>query len=225
MPIPSDGRIRGRCFRAMQRQLRWRLDQDQLRDVSLIARAACCVALLAGPALGLDIVIHAGRRLARNAEALAAVDRAAQQWEQQLSDPVQVRIDVDLAPLSPDTLAETSSMTVTRSYDSVVSAMRADALDESDDALVSLLPSYRQFDAQVPARFPVSSRLQLTRANAKALGLTGLGSSLDTDATITFSADAGFDYDNSDGVSRRHGFRDDRHPRNRARLGFQQRRG
>ena len=82
----------------------------------------------------------------------------------------------------------------------MVSALKSDAADESDDQAASLLPSFSQFDAEVPYRFRLSSRVQLTSANAKSLGL--IGTSFLADATVNFSLDCRFDFDNSDGVRR-----------------------
>lgn len=164
------------------------------------ALVTCLFLLAISPAGALEITIVPGESLAGNTDALAAFERAAQQWESRLEDAVDVRIEADLTELSSGVIGETSSRIVTRRYTSVVSALKSDAADENDDRAVSLLPSFSQFDVEVPSRFGLSNRLQLTSANAKSLGL--IGTSFLADATVNFSIDSRFDFDNSDGVRR-----------------------
>ena len=144
-----------------------------------------------------DIVINAGSTLSANAAALAAFNRAAAQWESFISDPIQVTISADLAPLAPNVLGSAGSVIITRHYSIVRDAMVFDASDEADDAVVAALPTSPNFilpDDGIP-----TTDLRMTRANMKALGL--LASDTATDATITLSSTFSFDFDNSDGVS------------------------
>jgi hypothetical protein len=146
-----------------------------------------------------DIVINAGSTLSGNAPALAAFNRAAAQWESFISDPIQVTISADLAPLAPNVLGSASSMIITRNYTTVRDAMVFDASDEADDAVVAALPTVNNFSATLPDGRALNGEMRFTRANMKALGL--LASDAFNDASLTFSSNFNFDFDNSDGVS------------------------
>ena len=175
------------------------LDRLRLRGLLVLG-----LLLLPGwRARALEITIVPRQTLAENAEALAAMERAAQQWEELLQDPIQIRINADLAELSSGVIAEASSATRTFQYDTAIRAMQSDASDELDDQLVQLLPSSRALDVDLPEPFDLSSRIRMTSANAKALGLSGFGFSRLADGTINFNLEMDFDFDNSDGVGRR----------------------
>ena len=58
---------------------------------------------------GFDIVLVAGPGLSANASALAAFERAAQQWEAFITDSITVTIEADLANLGdPSTIGSTN---------------------------------------------------------------------------------------------------------------------
>ena len=157
---------------------------------------------------GLTIVINAGATLAANTDALAAFQRAADQWASRLADPITVTIDADLADLgSGSIIGQASSVSLWTDYSSIRNAMVADSAVESDDGIVASLPTAAQFSATVPTAFvtagvDVGVNMSATKANLKALGFTGLdGSYGATDATIEFNTNFAFDYDNTDGVT------------------------
>ncbi len=148
-----------------------------------------------------NIIINAGSGLAGNAAALAAFNRAAQQWESFISDPITITIDADLGSLGPGIIGSANSVALQGSYTLVRNALVADAADEADDGVVAFLPTAAQFTATIPLGSTLSGNVTLTKANAKALGFTGLDSMFGvSDGTITFSDAFAFDYDNSDGV-------------------------
>ncbi len=179
-------------------------------------------ALVAMPeARALNIVINAGPGLQSNAAALSAFQRAAQQWMNRLTDPVTVTIDADLAALGPGIIGSTSSVTLQGSgptpYADVRDLLAADGASQSllhpDNAVVAHVPTFAQISAniQLPAGRTVANNMFVTKANLKAMvaddgGLSGLTvGDVDTffgvsDATITFSSNFSFDYDNSNGV-------------------------
>ncbi|MCK4850453.1 MAG: NF038122 family metalloprotease [Phycisphaerae bacterium] len=145
--------------------------------------------------------INPGATLAGNAPALAAFNRAAQQWENWIADPITVNIDADMAPLGPGILGSASSVLLSGTYTLIRDAVVADAAGEADDGIAAFIPTAAQFSAFVPSGFSLSG-MSATKANLKALGFTGLDAQFGaTDATITFSSNFAFDFDNSDGVT------------------------
>jgi hypothetical protein len=152
---------------------------------------------------GFNLVISPGPTLAGNAPALAAFNRAAAQWATRISNPITVTINADLAPLGAGIIGSTGSVVLQGSYTTVRNAMVASSLTESDDVIVAFLPTSAQFTAALPAGKSLDGNILLSKANAKALGFTGLDSTPFTpsDASMTFSTNFNFDYDNSNGVT------------------------
>jgi len=139
------------------------------------------------------------------ADALAAFNRAAAAWESYISDPITININADLASLPSGVLGSTSSVLLQEGYTDMRDAMVADAADEPDDTVVSHLPTLSQFSALLPSvtegTFELDGNIVATKANFKALGYTGLDEAFGTaDASITFSTNFNFDFDNSNGV-------------------------
>jgi hypothetical protein len=151
-----------------------------------------------------DIQIVPGATLAGNAPALAAFNRAAQKWENFISDPITIVIDADVAPLGAGILGSTGSELLSASYNTIRNAMVADAADEGgDDAIVGSLPTAANYSVTLPSGFGLDGNVFATKANLKALGFTGLDAIVGTafDMHITFSTNFNFDYDNSDGIT------------------------
>lgn len=149
---------------------------------------------------GFNIVISPGAALSANLPALNAFNRAANDWAQFIADPVTVTINADLAPLGANILGQTSSVVLVGSYSTLRNQMVADAANEPDDGIVSSLPASMSFT--LPTGFAVNGNVQVTKANAKALGFTGLDAQFGTaDANMTFSSNFSFDFDRSDGIS------------------------
>ena len=114
-----------------------------------------------------------------------------------------VNIDANLLSLGPGILGSAGSVQLqTSSFSSGRTLLVNDAADEgADDAIVSALPTANNFTAFLPNGFTLQDALAGTKANFKALGVTGLDQQFGaTDAEINFSTDFAFDYDNSDGV-------------------------
>lgn len=156
-----------------------------------------------GPrAAGFNVNIVAGPTLAGNAAALAAFERAADQWEAVFSDPITVNINADLANLGDEgIIGQASSVALVDTHDIVADAMRADALDEADDGIVASLPTSGVANWLLPAGFSVSGNIVANKSVFKALGFADLDTDFGSnDATITFNSQFTFDYDNSDGV-------------------------
>lgn len=148
---------------------------------------------------GFNIVIVPGPGLSGNAAALAAFNRAAAAWAARISDPITVTINADLAPLGAGIIGSTSSVTLQAGYSTVRNAVVADA--DANDGILSAMPTAAQFSATVPSGSSLNGNLLLTKANAKALGFTGLdGTFGNSDASMTFSSTFAFDFDHSNGV-------------------------
>lgn len=146
------------------------------------------------------LAIVPGPTLTANVPALGAFNRAANQWSNLIADPISISIDADMASLGSDILGQTSSVVLSGSYATLRDAMVADAADEPDDGIVASLPTVGSF--ALPIGFGLDGNVQVTKANAKALGFTGLDAAFGTsDAKMTFSSDFNFDFDRSDGIT------------------------
>ena len=148
------------------------------------------------------IVINAGPGLAANAPALAAWNRAADQWESFLLDPITVTVDANLEDMgSPSIIGGTTSVFLGTGYTFIRNAIVADAADEADDAIVGFLPTAAQIAIATPVAAPWDGTIFGTKANLKAMGLLGLDAAFGvSDGEITFNNTFAFDYDNSNGV-------------------------
>jgi hypothetical protein len=169
-------------------------------------RCACLllIASLLAPSItsgDLIINIQPGANLAANAAALAAFNRAGNQWEALFSDNVTVNINAEIANLgSPTIIGQASSVVLAASYATIRNAMVADALNEPSDSIVAFLPTTASFI--LPAGFSLDGNVSASKANLKALGFTGLdGLFGSSDGQITFNSNFSFDFDNSNGVT------------------------
>ncbi len=148
-----------------------------------------------------DIILNPNATLAGNASALAAFERAAASWEGLISDPITVNIDVGLQSLDPGVLASAGSVLLSAGYDVIRNQMVVDASFDGDDAIVAALPTFAESSFSTPTGFVASGNLTANKASLKAMGFSGLDSTFGAnDATINFSTNFSFDYDNSDGV-------------------------
>jgi hypothetical protein len=149
-----------------------------------------------------SVVINPGPALSANAAALAAFNRAATRWDNFIADPIVVTIDADLAALGPSILGAAGAVTLIGPYTLVRDALVQDALDEPDDLVATQLPTAANANFFLPTGFDLDGNLQLTKANAKALGFAGLDASFGaSDGEITFSSQFPFDFDSTNGVT------------------------
>jgi len=144
-------------------------------------------------ALTIDVATGAGVTQA----IASAVTLGARQWERVLSDPIAVEIEVSMASFDdPAVLATTSAVFLEADYSTIRQAM----LVESPE-LLPLLPA-EPVAATLPPGFALSSSVEATKANLKALGLVGLDADFGTsDASILLSDSAAFDFDPRDGIT------------------------
>ena len=169
---------------------------------SVFARLGLVVGLAAAasPVQAVNIVINSGATLAANTAALAAFNRAAVTWENFLMDPITVTIDADLDSLGSGILGQASSTLLSGGFTGLRNAMVIDNNGGALQALTDALPTSP--NAFVPAGKTLTGNLAASKANLKALGITGLDATFGaTDAIITFSSNFNFDYDNSNGVT------------------------
>jgi hypothetical protein len=191
-------------------------DVTHLETVELPAAALRAPAGgIQGPLAPFSIVIRPipevdGGTLVSHALALAAFERAADQWEALFNDVgVTVTIDADLEDLGEDNshvLGSTLPRVFTLPHDGLRQALIIDGASEGDDLILNSLPFSVQFRADLPdatsgVLFSLSGRLGATKPNLKAIGVTGLDDKFgDTDGTIKFNTRFPFDYDNRNGV-------------------------
>ncbi|HEX8524795.1 MAG TPA: NF038122 family metalloprotease [Tepidisphaeraceae bacterium] len=164
------------------------------------------IALLSSRALAIgsfDIHLNAGNTLQQHPDALAAFERAAQQWEERISSPIRININADMATSNSNVIGSTSygSENLNLDYTLVRNAMAARASRPGDGILASL-PTSAQVTANVPSTGTFdNTTIGLTRANQKALGLVA-NPLADTiiDGAITFNLNFSFDYDRGDSI-------------------------
>ena len=149
-----------------------------------------------------DIVLVPSAALSSNGPALAAFNRAAQNWEAWISDPITVTINADFSALGAGILGSTSTVLLNAPYNTIRNQMVVDASDEADDGIVASLPTAAQFSGTLPAGFSFDGNVVISKANAKAAGFTGLDGSFGvSDASIAFSTGFPFDFDKSNGIT------------------------
>lgn len=150
--------------------------------------------------LAFDIVIAPGPLLRFDFPALAAFNRAAEQWEKYIDDDITVIISADLADLGdPNIIGQAASVMPFASHDNMRAALINDA--GAGESIVNFLPSLADAKWAFPANFAATGGIQGTKANLKALGFQNLDAlSGPIDATIQFNTQFAFDYDNRDGV-------------------------
>ena len=138
-------------------------------------------------------------------------------WSAVLKDDVNVNININFTNLSAGTLGETSSTTRSFGYDRVYNALTTDRTSADDNTAVNSLSKSSTFNLLLnrTANNPNGAgsdtpyldsngdannkTINLTTANAKALGLAGNGSS--ADASIAFSNLFTWDFDRNNGIT------------------------
>jgi len=155
----------------------------------------------------------------------AAFATAANYWASAFDDNVAINLTVGTAALSSGVLAQAASVRSTFSYSSFRSKMLADISSATDTAAVAHLPNttgvsmYLNYTSNSPngagSATPYvdadgdanNTTVRITNANAKALGLTPINSTLlglcdaFCDGYIQFSTGYSWDLDRSNGIS------------------------
>ncbi len=146
-----------------------------------------------------------------NVNADAGFQLAASFIQSKFSDNINVSIQRGFASLGPGILGSAGSATQQFSYTNFRSAVINDVSSSSDGIYAASLPggsfsvyTNRTIDngnSPVPyldTTGPNTTNVELTTANAKALGLSSF---VGTDASITFSSNFTWDFDNTNGIT------------------------
>ncbi len=155
----------------------------------------CAVLLVFASSAGaMQITIVPGANLAANSDALASFQRAADIWDGIFTDPILVTINADLSTnFAPNIIGSSSSFDVAAGYDVIRAQLLADSVGKPSKSIIGSLPTAAQFTAQMPAGFSLTGNTALSKANAKAMGFTGLDVAFGaSDGTITFNSNFNF---------------------------------
>jgi hypothetical protein len=138
-------------------------------------------------------------------------------WSSVLTDNATVNVNINFTALDAGTLGETSASNRTYNYDRVYSALTTDRTSANDNIAVQNLSTASTFNMLLnrTANNPYgvgsatpyldndgdanNRTINMTSANAKALGL--LGNTNSADASISFSNSFAWDFDRNDGIS------------------------
>ena len=142
---------------------------------------------------------------------------AGSQWSSLFSDNVNVNVNINFTALGAGTLGETSSSSRSYGYDRVYNALSSDRTSADDSTAVNSLSKGSTFNMLLnrTANSPngagnatpyldnngdVNNKtINITTANAKALGLESNGNNVD--ASIAFSNLLTWDFNRSDGIT------------------------
>jgi hypothetical protein len=156
--------------------------------------------------------------------ALAGFQTAANFWETQFSDTITVNIDIGFSSLGSNIIGSTQSSKAAFLYEDVAEALLNDNSSIFDDLSISHLVCNDQLNGVCNLSFLDQEAdgangatsgidnngsgdnyaMSLTQANAKALGFStdSWGAAFSSsDASITFSSDFSFDFDNTNGIN------------------------
>jgi hypothetical protein len=138
-------------------------------------------------------------------------------WSSVFTDNVTVNININFTALSPGTLGETSASNRNYAYNQVYNALKNDRTSADDNTAVNSLSKTSTFNMLLnrTANSPYGAgsgtpfldndgdannrTINMTNANAKALGL--LGNNGSADAYISFSNQFSWDFNRNDGIS------------------------
>ena len=167
---------------------------------------ACCLAAGVGDArAAFTIQINPGAGLSGNSAALAAFNRAAQEWSSRFANDVTVYVDADLSSGfgNPNTIGQagpTGYTNLNLDYGTVRTALVAHGA-ATGNGVLSYLPTTLTGMATAPSGSTIiGSTVGVLRANQRVLGLLD-GTDTLADGVITFNSAFNFDYDRADGVT------------------------
>src|SRR6185503_2965437 len=135
---------------------------------------------------GLRIVLHSTNALNSNPQAKNAFIVAANRWEAVIATPITVVIDVDFGTTffgdpydDPDILGATASTSVNSSYSTLRQRLINGASTNSETTLYNALPA-SSVPIELNGNNSSVTNTRLTRANARALGISGAISNPDS---------------------------------------------
>jgi hypothetical protein len=139
--------------------------------------------------------------------------RAASVWESLFTDDVTININSSFAALGGNTIGQTGSSYLNTTYSFMKTALTADKKSVADGIMVAGLPTGDSYSKLMNGTLESAAlhenhdytqtnvqNVEMTRANAKALGLINANDK-DVDAEITFNSAFNFDFDSSDGIA------------------------
>jgi hypothetical protein len=150
-------------------------------------------------------------------QAIDGFTTAGNLWSSVFTDNVNVNININFTALGAGTLGETGSTAQSYNYGQVYNALKSDRTSVNDNTAVNSLANGSTFNMLLnrTANNPNSAgsatpyldnngnannrTIEMTSANAKALGLQG--SSTSSDASISFSSLFSWDFNRSDGIT------------------------
>ncbi len=148
-----------------------------------------------------------------NAQADAGFDRAAAYISSQFTDDVTITIQRGFASLGGGILGQAGSTTTVQSYSNFRTRMLADVTSADDTIMTNNLPTGTTYSAYLNRTLQNgnsatpyvdnngsqnNTQVEITTANARALGFNIAAG---VDASITFSSNFTWDFDNSNGIS------------------------
>lgn len=171
--------------------------------------AIAAVVTTATPAFALTINLSDTGNVAAN----NGFRKAADIWESIFKDDVTVNIASGFAALGQNIIGQARSANIGTDYAIMKAALSADATSAADAVMVAGLPAGDSYSKLINGTWQSANLyggqsytqtgvqgLQMTRANAKAMGLIA-GNDTAIDGEITFSSDFSFDFDSSNGIS------------------------
>jgi hypothetical protein len=137
------------------------------------ALVAAVIGCCARGGSAMEIIITPDDTLAGNSAAMAAFNRAAQDWGGIFSNNITVNISAGMGTSfsSPNVIGHTSSVLFQSPYDFFRDKIAASAALEPDDGIVAYLPDLAHFTATLPAGFTFSGKFIATKANFKVLAV------------------------------------------------------
>ncbi|HSG23666.1 MAG TPA: NF038122 family metalloprotease [Azonexus sp.] len=172
----------------------------QLGGIAAAAMALC----MAGPAQALVFNLTSTGNLSAD----AGFQRAANFWQGVFIDPITVNITAGFQALPANVLGSAGSNFQSSTFSLMKAALAADATSMDDATMVAGLPGGTSYSKLINGTTDAGGAthlqtgitdLEMTRANAKAIGLAA-NNAAGEDARITFSSAFNFDFDPSDSI-------------------------
>ncbi|MFT4746884.1 MAG: hypothetical protein ACI8XG_000961 [Congregibacter sp.] len=168
---------------------------------SLCALAVCISLGVMAPAHALLINLTS----TGNSNADTGFQLAANFWQSIFTDNIIMNVTAGFAELAPGILGEANSTYFDTTYSAMKTALSNDSKSADDAVMVAGLsagPTYSKLinnGGSAHLQTGIST-MNMTRSNAKALGLVASSSTVE-DVAITFSSRFSFDFDQTDGIS------------------------
>ena len=173
------------------------------REMFSVGRQAEASPLAAGSG-GLDIQYSLAGDVAADADFVQALEVAAQIWEDLIADDVTLIMDVSFTS-NAGFIAATSRFEASGGYATIRDAVVGDASDQEAGYIGELPSSPLEFDYGFTVYIPGISQpediVNVSFAQAQALGFNDLSDGNDPDSAITFNTDFPFDNDPADGLT------------------------